>query len=181
MQNRQTIQLEPIFWSGSISGRGFKELLTACEGGNYRNMAISPLLLHELVSSGRNANDIIREAEDHQVVFRKLDGVSSWVSIRYPSNALPAIKERFNFSAGQCLDMAEEFGIPSILVVGAFESGMIPENVLIESFGRFCDDAALRNISVELEFIPYWGISELVSAWNIVRTANRPNKIKKQG
>jgi hypothetical protein len=32
MQNQQTVRLEPIFWPGSIGGRGFKELLTTCEG-----------------------------------------------------------------------------------------------------------------------------------------------------
>jgi sugar phosphate isomerase/epimerase len=45
----------------------------------------------------------------------------------------------------------------------------------VESFGNFCDRAKSRGLRVDLEFIPFWGIRDLTTAWHIVRTADREN------
>jgi sugar phosphate isomerase/epimerase len=59
--------------------------------------------------------------------------------------------------------------------VGAFDRGAFDIDTLTEYFGAFCDDAAARDIRVELEAVSYWGIPELPMAWEIVRGAGRPN------
>ena len=45
----------------------------------------------------------------------------------------------------------------------------------IEGFARACDVAARHGVLLHLEFLPWAGIPDLASAWEIVRGADRPN------
>ncbi len=166
---------ELLFWSGSIAGRGFKELLIACKAGNFKRVAVSPLLISQLLDSGQDAASILDEATENGVQLFELDGVSSWAPIWFTSNVIQPIRERFNFPSEQCLDLAEAVGIKTILAAGAFDAGSIPLEELAASFANFCDAAAARNMYVELEFVPFWGIPNLQFAWDIIRLAGRSN------
>ncbi|RED37391.1 sugar phosphate isomerase/epimerase [Paenibacillus sp. VMFN-D1] len=175
MKIKQTESPQLLFWPGSLNGRGFTELLEAASSGGYGHMAVSPLMVDQLLSSGRSAADLLAEADSHHVQFSHLDGVSSWAPLWYQADPFPWIKERFDFSSEKCLDMAEALGMTSILAAGAFDKGALSLDELIQAFGEFCDAAAKRNLRVELEFVPFWGIPDLTFAWKIVQGANRPN------
>ncbi|GMK47441.1 hypothetical protein PghCCS26_45710 [Paenibacillus glycanilyticus] len=164
-----------LFWPGSLNGRGFASLLESAWSGGYSHMAVSPLMVNQLLTSGRSAEELRTEAKASGVTLSHLDGVSSWAPLWHQSNPFPWIKERFDFSREQCLDMAEALGMSSILAAGAFDQGAVSLEDLIQSFGEFCDEAAKRRMRVELEFVPFWGIPDLKFAWDIVRGANRPN------
>jgi sugar phosphate isomerase/epimerase len=166
---------EKMFWPGSLGNRDFTTLIEVAANGGFNNMAISPLMIHKLFLSGRCVDDIIAEAQAKNIKIIQMDGVSSWTPIHYPANAPPGIKERFAFSGRQCLDMAESMGLQSILIAGAFERGALPLDVLVKSFTDFCDAAAERHIHVDLEFVSFWGIPDLLSAWEIVSIAERQN------
>lgn len=178
-KTRTTARTDPTpeleFWPGSLGSLGFSALLEAASAGGYHAMAISPLMIHQLLATGQTAADITAQAAASGVKLAQLDGVSSWAPLWHQANPLPWIKERFDFSAEHCLDMASALGLDSILLAGAFDRGALELEVLIEHFGRFCDAAAKRGIRVELEFVPFWGIPSLEMAWDIVRGANRPD------
>lgn len=175
MEYKQIIAPQPLFWPGSLNVRGFSSLLDSVLSGGYRNMAISPLMINQVLTSGRSITEVLTEARSYGVTLSHLDGVSSWAPLWHQEDPMPWIKERFDFSPEQCLDMAEALGMTSILAVGAFDRGALPVEVLIQTFGEFCDEAAKRKMRVELEFIPFWGIPDLTFAWDIVSGANRPN------
>ena len=170
-----SIAAEPVFWPGSIGGRGLGELLVAAMAGGFRKMAISPLLVHQLLTSELTPRQIIDRAAAAQVTLCELDGVSGWAPVWAPKDAPTALQERFAFSDDQCLEMAAALGIRSILTVGAFDSGKVQTPAIIDSFGRFCDKAARYGLYVELEFVPFWGIPDLSAAWEIVQITNRDN------
>ena len=164
-----------LFWPGSLNARGFEAIIREAAAGAFAELAISPLMIHELLATGRTADDIIAEAAARGVRLSTLDGVSSWAPIWIQDNPLPAMRARFAFTAAQNLEMAAALGLDTILVAGAFDKGALDLEVLIDPFGRFCDEAARLGIRVELEFVPFWGIPELGVAWDIVRRAARPN------
>lgn len=166
---------DTLFWPGSLGGRGFPALLEAASAGDFKHMAISPLLISRLLAEGRRGGDIVAEAHASGITLSHLDGMSSWAPLWHQADPLPHVKARFDFSAEQCLDFAEAVGLQSLLVAGAFDHGALPLDVLVESFGNFCDAAAKRRMRVELEFVPFWGIPDLPAAWDIVRQADRPN------
>ena len=166
---------ELLFWPGSLGSRGYAALLEAAVAGRFRHMAISPYMIGQLLGDGHSAKEVVDEARAHGVQLTHMDGVSSWAPLWYGADPMPHIKARFDFDARQCLDFAEACGLQSIVVAGAFDRGALPLDVLVESFGRFCDAAARRQMRVELEFVPFWGIPDLAAAWEIVRRAGRPN------
>ncbi|MDR1935068.1 MAG: sugar phosphate isomerase/epimerase [Candidatus Accumulibacter sp.] len=166
---------EKMFWPGSLGDRDFTVLVETAASGGFNTMAISPLAIHRLLQSGRCVDDILAEAQEKNIKIMQMDGVSSWAPIHCPASAPPGIQARFAFSARQCLDMAKSLGLQSMLIAGAFEQGALPLDVLVKAFADFCDAAAERHIDVDLEFVSFWGIPDLPSAWEIIRQAERPN------
>jgi len=50
-----------------------------------------------------------------------------------------------------------------------------PRELVVERFAAVCDRAADHGLLVALEFLPWSGIPDTATAWEIVRTAGRPN------
>jgi sugar phosphate isomerase/epimerase len=165
---------ELIFWPGSLPG-GYTATLQAAQAGQFTAVAVSPLTIRQLLDSGHDSAAIRAEAGRHGVRLAQLDGATSWAPARYAGHMPDALKARFDFSGTQVLDLATAAGMDSILAAGAFDPGTFPVDDLAASFAAFCDQAAGRSLRVELEFVPFWGIRDLATAWEIVRTADRPN------
>jgi sugar phosphate isomerase/epimerase len=166
---------ELVFWPGSLYSAGFDGLLQAAAAGGYDRMAVSPLMLDQLLTAGETAEAILRAAQASGVTLSDLDGMSSWAPLWFASDLTPALRDRFNFPAARCLELAAEFQLDSIVAVGLFDLGALNLELLTDTFGTFCDAAAGHEIRVELEFVPYWGIPDLTAAWKIVQGAGRGN------
>ncbi|TDC38362.1 sugar phosphate isomerase/epimerase [Micromonospora sp. 15K316] len=169
----QTAEL--IFWPGSLGERGFEAVLDAAQAGGFAAAALSPLMIHNLLDSGRDGPQLRAEAAARGVRLAQLDGATSWAPIWYGEEMAAPLRERFDFSEDRILDLAEAAGMDSVLAAGAFDPGAVPLDELVTSFATFCDRAAERDIRVELEFVPFWGVPSLAVAWDIVRGADRPN------
>jgi sugar phosphate isomerase/epimerase len=165
---------ELIFWPGSLTG-GLSEHLDATEAGGFPAAAVGPLTIHRLQAAGHSGTEIRTRAASRGVRLAQLDGASGWAPIWYAERLPAPLKERFDFSAEQLLGLAEAAGADSILAAGAFDPGSVPIDELTSSFADFCDQAAERGIRVELEFVPFWGVPDLGTAWRIVGDADRPN------
>lgn len=164
-----------VFWPGSLEARGFTAILRAAKAGRFTAAAVSPQTVHGLLESGRDSASIRAEAAEHGVRLTHLDGATSWAPIWYSEKMNPLLRTRFSYSRAQILDLAETAGVGTILAAGAFDAGTIPPDELVAHFAAFCDIAADREMCVELEFVPPWGIPDLKLAWQIVRQANRRN------
>jgi sugar phosphate isomerase/epimerase len=95
--------------------------------------------------------------------------------LRVPSEINPELRERFDVSADECFAICEALGLKSILAVAGYDKNALPLEVLIEGFGRLCDRAERQGLWVDLEFMPFWGLPDLASAWAIVDGAKRKN------
>lgn len=173
MTGRSTPEL--TFWPGSMASRGFIAVLDAARSGGFPATALSPLTLHELLVSGHDRQWIRAEAEARGVRLAQLDGAASWAPIPYADDLPTPLKQRFDFSGTEVLDLAEAAGMDSVLACGAFAAGTVPLDELVASYAAFCRTAEHRGLRVELEFVPFWGIRDLATAWEIVRRADRPN------
>jgi sugar phosphate isomerase/epimerase len=169
-----SLRPEFIFWPGSLPG-GHPAALRAAEAGRFTAAAVSPLTIRQLLESGLDGAAIQAEAGRHGVRLAQLDGATGWAPARYAEHMPDALKARFDFSDIQVLDLAVTAGMDSVLAAGAFDPGTFPVEVLAACFAAFCDRAADRGLRVELEFVPFWGIPDLATAWDIVHTADRAN------
>lgn len=163
-----------IFWPGSHPG-GYDATLEAAEAGRFTTAAVSPLTIQQLLDSGMNGAEIQAGAKRHGVRLTQLDGATSWAPARFFEPIPAELKARFDFSDTRILDLATTAGMNSILATGAFGPGAFSTDDLAASFAAFCDRADDRGLRVELEFVPFWGIPDLATAWRIVSKADRPN------
>ena len=84
-------------------------------------------------------------------------------------------RSRFaRFSVDEALRMSEALGIVSMTAIASSTSAVTVDE-LVERFGALCDRAADIGALVHLEFIPMTPITDVATAWRIVREADRPN------
>jgi sugar phosphate isomerase/epimerase len=72
--------------------------------------------------------------------------------------------------------MADAFGARHLNVGDVNPPGERPPlDLVVERFAAVCDRAAGHGLLVALEFLPWSGIPDAATAWEIVRSAGRPN------
>ena len=114
-------------------------------------------------------------ASDEGIALRHLDTLTDWAPMRVPSEIDAGLRSRFDVSADECFAICEALGLETILAVAGYDKGAIPFDILVDGFGRLCDRAAQNGLWVDLEFMPFWGLPDLATAWAIVSAAQRKN------
>ena len=114
-------------------------------------------------------------ASDKGVALRHLDTLTDWAPIRVPSEIDAGLRSRFDVSVDECFAICEALGLETILAVAGYDKDAIPLEILVDGFGRLCDRAAQNGLWVDLEFMPFWGLPDLASAWAIVGAVQRKN------
>jgi sugar phosphate isomerase/epimerase len=72
--------------------------------------------------------------------------------------------------------MADAFGVHHLNMGDVNPREELPSmDVVAERFGEVCDRAAEHGLLVALEFLPWTGIPDLATAWEVVRRAGRDN------
>lgn len=164
-----------VFWSACVRLKPFREHVEAAAAGGFTSMSIAPDTYRDARKAGMRGSDIRNLAEDAGVPIRHFDTLSGWAPIRVPPNASREMRERFDVSIDEALEICAELGVSTILAVAGYPSDSIPHDVLVEGFADLCDRAAVADMWVDLEFMPILGIPTLEAAWSIVSEAARPN------
>ena len=167
--------IDYVFWPASVCRYSFRENVEAAAAGGFTSLAVAPETYRRAISSGSSVAELRRMADDNGVKLRHLDSLTDWAPIRVPSEVSPELRERFDISADECFAICEALGLETILAVAGYDRGVISLDVLIDGFGRLCDRAAQSGLWVDLEFMPFWGLSDLAVAWAIIDGAQREN------
>jgi sugar phosphate isomerase/epimerase len=158
-----------ILWSGTVGlESAIDKRIRAAVAGDFTRFTVSSLDVSRAEESGGSAAEIARQARDHglQIV---LDPVLNWHPCKESSTS------RFGrFSRDDSLRMAEELEAVAITAV-AMPSADVPIAELADPFAGLCDRAADIGAVVHLEFIPMTVVPDLLTAWQIVRDADRLN------
>lgn len=162
-------------WAGSVRTKPFTERLDAAQKGGFRSMSLFPLDYKKFTAQGLTGSEMGKRAADAGVPIVVLDPLTRWL----PKSDLPAdlpadVREFHSFDEDAYFRAAEALGVRA---VNMFEpwGEVYPIEEAAESFARVCDRARDLGMTVHLEFMPFTGIKSLRTAWDIVRTADRPN------
>ncbi len=171
--------LDLVFWAVGHRDLPFSAHLQIAEAGGFTSLAVAASTFKQLASQGFTADDLLEQAGERGLKFTQLDGLATWVDAWYPianqSDGTRRMRSHFDVCMEESLDIAQALKMTSAVTVGFFDRGSIAFDELVEAFGQLCDAAGSRGISMDLEFIPMWGIPELPLAWDIVQAANRDN------
>lgn len=172
-------RVDLTYWPVGLGMRSFSDHIEVCQAGGFNRLAISPNRAKAMLLAGDRPADIVDRALEKGVKIGPLDGIATWVKNWRNQHSAPALREMmdaaFDIELAEALEIGASLGSHDVVAVGYFDEGGVPIDEIIEGYGRFCDAAQSYCITVNLEFIPFWGIPDLPMATEIVRTAERAN------
>ncbi|MEO8669601.1 MAG: sugar phosphate isomerase/epimerase family protein [Bauldia sp.] len=168
---------EYIMWSGNVRQLPMKERIRATAKAGFDVLTLSPWDWMDVLRSGMSTRDMHAFAADLGVRIDHLDPLAKWAPKWMPDNIVEQVYLTFLlWDVDDFLRIGEAIGVTSMTAIGSYPAGTtVPTDQLIESFAKLCDRCAPLGIRVDLEFIPMWGLSDLKTAWAVVKGADRPN------
>lgn len=168
-------RIETCLWPACVKTQPFDRQLDAAAAGGFDALAIGGLTFQALMSQQLTAADIRALAEERGITLGYYDGFTDWAPVRHDDSIPAGARAVFDFSADEVLETCAALGLHSIGATGAYRPGRFAVNQLADAFGDFCERAARQGLWVDLEFIPFWGIPDLGTAWDIVSASGAYN------
>jgi len=165
-----------IFCAANAPHVPLLDRLAPARAAGYAAVSVLPVDYTMLRSSGMSDTEIRQRIEDEGMAVAELDGLASWLPNHAPPATFPAELQRLLGAATPeaLIPVAAAIGARSITVIEIY--GRETElDEAAEAFAKACDLAADEGVLLHLEFLPWAGIPDLVSASEIVRRAGRRN------
>jgi sugar phosphate isomerase/epimerase len=164
-----------VMYGGTVRSLPFAEQLRAASLTGCRSLTIMPFDYARMVSGGASARDVLTQAEQAGIAINHFEPFVRWVPNWQPENADAGMLEVIKFDQDDLFRFTEELGVKSFTALATFPSGSLPLNEIIDCFGALCARAARHGVRCDLEFMPFWGITNLQTAWNVVKGAAASN------
>ena len=143
---------------------GFEDRVRAAAAAGYEGVGLRAENYWDARAAGLD-DDAMREiAVQHGVPIVEVEYITAWGTAE-DRDAAQQEKEQAVFH------MARAFGVRH-LNTGLLEK--LPLDVMTEAFAALCDRAG-DDLTVALEFMPYSGVPDLATAWQIIDDADRAN------
>jgi sugar phosphate isomerase/epimerase len=173
-------ELEPlgmalVLWEGNVHSLSLQERLIVAQAGGFSSISVSPLTLSRWRNGGASDSDIRRALAGAGVRVSAIDPLTKWLPTwDLPETMKPEDRAFGDFETDEVLAMARSFGAE--LVTAVEYTGVAPDlDMAVASFAALCDRALNYGVRVGLEPMPFSGICEVETAWEIVRRAQAFN------
>lgn len=171
----RTYGRELFLWAGTMRTRGFEERARGMTANGLREMSAFPVDVRKALGSGTSFADLNALLGASGVRVGVLDPFVQWLpGWERPGGLSEEDFAFYDFDEREFFRMAEALGVDSMTVIEPY-GREVPAELGAEAFAAVCDRAAGLGMRVHLEFIPFTGIPDLATAWEIVRLADRPN------
>lgn len=162
-------------WAANVRTKSLDDRLAAVRAGGYTATTLFPIDVARFVAGGLTLSEIQRRFEEAGAPVEVLDPLTTWLPNWAPPPSMSAADVAFtDFDEDGFFRTAEGLGVTSVNLIETFGNAT-PVEMATEHFARVCDRAAGLGLRVRLEFMPFSGIPDLATAWEIVRGADRPN------
>ena len=149
--------------------------LAPARAAGFSAISLMPGDVWALEAQGMSAADIAARIADQGLGIREMDCTACWLpSHRNAGGDDPMAALLHSLTPEKVIAAAAQVGASSVTVVEMM--GVTPSlDEAAEAFARLCDLAADHGLKAHIEFLPFGGIPDLASAWDIVEAAGRPN------
>jgi 4-hydroxyphenylpyruvate dioxygenase len=166
---------DTFFWAGTLLAGTLEQRIEAAVAGGFKYLSLFPSDYLRARERGLTDADIIALHERAGVRLMTLDPFTRWLPRWEPPSGVPVDRlEWIGFDQDAFFAVVDALGLETITVNEAFGTRYEVDEI-IEAFAAVCDRAAESGVLVHLEFTPFSGIPDLATAWEVVRTADRPN------
>ncbi|MGD9527113.1 sugar phosphate isomerase/epimerase family protein [Pseudonocardia sp.] len=154
----------PLVMSSYTLGTGvpFAERVAAAGAAGFDGIGLRVEDYADARAAGLDDAAMRALAAERGVAVREVEYVTGWGD---PTDPAVADRER------AVLHMARAFGVAHVNA-GLLEK--LPVEAVTAAYAGLCDRAG-PEVAVALEFMPYSGVPDLATAWQVVRDAGRPN------
>jgi len=143
---------------------GFEDRVRAAAAAGYDGIGLRAENYWDALAAGLDDTAMRETAAEHGVPILEVEYITTWGTPE-DRDAAQQKKEQTVFH------MARAFGVQH-LNTGLLEK--LPLDVMTEAFAALCDRAG-GDLTVALEFMPYSGVPDLVTASKIIDDADRTN------
>ena len=154
----------------------FRERVAAASAGGFSGISLWGRDHRAAREEGLSDRDIGLLLADHGLSVAELDPAWWWLPGASEVHIPPELdgEQIFAFGERELFAVAGGVGARSINAVDVF-GGAWSLDEAAATFAGLCDRAAGHGLLVHLEFLPWSRISDLATAWQVVRAADRPN------
>ena len=165
-----------VLCAGTVLGTAFLERLVPARAAGFSGVSLTPFDYEQVRASGVSDAELRRRVADAGLAIAELDAITTWLPGQEPPAAMDREMARVlrTCTAERLCPIAEAIGARSLTAV-EFYGTRVELDAAASAFAKVCDRAREHGLLVHLEFLPWAGIPDLHSAWEIVRRADRPN------
>lgn len=166
---------ELLLWAGCVREYPLAERIAAMQAGRFTQTSLFPADVRRAEQSGTRAAELRRMFNDGGVAIEAVEPLTKWLPSWEPGPSITAEEVAFaDFEEAELFAMARELGA-QLLTLNEFFGEPVAIEIAAESMARVCDRAAGEGLRIALEPMPFSGVGDLTTAWEIVRLAGRPN------
>ncbi|WP_029429915.1 sugar phosphate isomerase/epimerase [Blastococcus sp. URHD0036] len=141
----------------------------AAAAAGFTGIGLTIAEYDHLVATGHRDPDLRAVLDAHGVSVPEIEFLNGWWADGERLEADRASEERL-------YAIAEVFGARHLNIgASAPVDAAPPLDLIIERFAGVCDRAAEHGLLVGLEYMPFFALSDVGKAWEVVRAADRPN------
>ena len=160
---------------GTYFGHPFRELVRLAELSECKDLTLGPAFARDLIESAA-PKDVLQIAADSQVTITHLDPIICWLPTWQPDPKIGTLPAGvFDVPLDDVFRTIDALSIESISVLGTFPPGSVGLSEVIDHFGALCERAARHAVRCDIEFVPFFGISDLETAWSIIQHSRASN------
>ena len=154
---------------GQPARHSFRERAEAAAAAGLTGIGLAGYDFLALRADGMTARELRRIADGSGVTVTELEFLNGWWA---EGDRLAADRQ-----AEQVLyELAQALGSRHLNVGASVPAADAPDRALLaDRFGAICDRAAAHGLLVGLEYMPFFVLADVASAWDVVRLAGRDN------
>jgi sugar phosphate isomerase/epimerase len=166
-----TDDIELTLWFGCVLPFGLPERLETARAGGFAALSVAPIDILRCEVEGLSRSDVRGMFADAGIKVATVDPLTKWVPRWEPPESMSEEDVAFcDFETDEVLGLAADLGAPAVSALELLGNELEP-TATRTAFHALCERAAEYEIRVGLEFVPFTGIPDLPSAWEIVRDA----------
>jgi sugar phosphate isomerase/epimerase len=159
---------------GTVHQAGLLEIIEVAARHGFPTLAIPPFVIEECRADGMSEARLRKRLRDAGVSVRVIDCIQAGMPGMRSSPTRFKGRQIAQADAAQCFAVAAAVEAP-IVNVSPFGGVPVAQPELAEWIGALCREAALRGVTIALEFMPETAISDLACAHAISIACGEPN------
>ncbi|WKN44822.1 sugar phosphate isomerase/epimerase family protein [Tunicatimonas pelagia] len=164
-----------LLWAANVRSKSFEERLEAARAGGYTQMSVFPIDIQHWEAQGKTIDELKRMCEAAGVKITVLDPFTRWLPRwQVPPEMSRSDADFVRFDEDEFFRIARELEVESMTIIETFGT-KYSLHELVAHASVVADKARDAGIKVHIEFMPFSGIPDLETAWQIVQQANRDN------